>query len=141
MEDILSMIEPIHLQEDFDTNIREAITRYSNSIQSKDKKYIDYSKDKKLKFDKNVPYMIALSGYEQINYANNFYYPMMALLYGLYYDNTNNKYTQKKSIIKPDTEDKDIPLGLFLDDSKSHISAIIFSCTVTLGKVTSLAIS
>lgn len=141
MEDILSMIEPAHLQQNFDKNIREAITRYSNSIQSKDKKYEDYSNDAKLKFDKDIPYIIALSGYEQINYGNNFYYPMMALLYGLYYDNINDEYTKKNFIIKPDTNDIDIPIGLFLDDSKSHISAIIFSCTVTLGKVTSLAIS
>lgn len=139
--DILSMIEPVHLQQKFDYNIREAITRYSNSIQSKDKKYEDYTNDNKLKFDKEAPYVIALSGYEQINYGKNFYYPMMALLYGLYYDNINDKYTKRNFIIKPDTEDKDIPIGLFLDDSKSHISAIIFSCTVTLGKVTSLAIS
>lgn len=141
LDDILSMVEPINLQQNFDYNIREAITRYSNSIQSKDKKYEDYTNDNKLKFDKEAPYVIALSGYEQINYGKNFYYPMMALLYGLYYDNINDKYTKRNSIIKPDTENKDIPIGLFLDDSKSHISAIIFSCTVTLGKVTSLAIS
>lgn len=91
----------------FDYNIREAIARYSNSIQSKDKKYEDYINDNKLKFDKEAPYIIALSGYEQINYGKNFYYPMMALLYGIYYDNINDKYTKRNSIIKPDTEDKD----------------------------------
>lgn len=138
LKDILSMIDPFYIRENFDYNMREAITRYSNSILSKNKKYQEYLKDKD--FDEKIPYIIALSGYEQINYGKNFYYPMMALLYGLYFDNKKDKYDKKIGIKKTDTN-SDIPIGFFLDESMAHISAIIFSCTVTLGKLTSLAIS
>jgi hypothetical protein len=149
LEDILSMIKPIHLHEDFTNSLNESITRYSNSIESKYKKYNGYtsSKGKYYKgyiedkeFDKDVPYIIALSGYEQVNYGNNFYYAIFALLYGLYYDNLNDKYTKKEYIFKSDTDSK-IDLGLFLNDKMEDVSAVIFSSTVTLGKLTSLAIS
>lgn len=138
LKDILSMVEPFYIQENFDYNMREAITRYSNSILSKNKKYQEYLKDKD--FNEKIPYIIALSGYEQINYGKNFYYPMMALLYGLYYDNKKDKY-EKKMVIKKTDVNSNIPIGFFLNESMAHISAIIFSCTVTLGKLTSLAIS
>lgn len=149
LEDILSMIKPIHLHEDFTNSLNESITRYSNSIESKYNKYNGYtsSKGKYYKgyiedkeFDKNLPYIIALSGYEHINYGNNFYYAIFALLYGLYFDNLNDKYTKKEYIFKPDTDSK-IGLGLFLNNNMKDVSAIIFSSTVTLGKLTSLAIS
>ena len=104
----------------------------------KGKYHKGYSEDED--YDLTAPYIIALSGYEQINYGNNFHYAMFALLYGLYYDNLNDKYSKKESIIKPNST-SDIPIGLFLDKKMEHISAIIFSSTVTLGKLTSLSIS
>jgi len=149
LEDILSMLKPVHLHKDFNNSLNESITRYSNSIESKYKNYNGYtdSKNKYKKgyiedkdFDNNAPYIIALSGYEQINYGNNFYYAMLSLLYGLHYDNLNDKYSKEEYIIKPNTDAK-IKLGLFLNDDMKDISAIIFSSTVTLGKLTSLAIS
>ncbi len=138
LKDILSMLTPTYLQENFDNELREAINRYSNAILSKNRKYNDYANDRN--FDKNAPFIIALSGYEQINYGNKFYYAMLALLYGLYYDNLNDKYVQKTYIIKPNINAK-IPIGIFLNEQLAHVSAILFSCTVTLGKLTSLAIS
>lgn len=80
--DVLSMLQPHYLQKNFDINLREAITRYSNSILSKSIKYDQYIKDKD--FDIKAPYLIALSGHEQVNYGNGFYYAMLAFLYGLY---------------------------------------------------------
>ena len=137
--DTLSMIQPFYKQKNFKLNLSEAVTRYSNSIQNKAiKKYSDYKKDKH--FDESLPYLIALSGYEQVNYGNNFVFPMMALLYGQVYNNLTNMYSSDTAIEKPNTKST-IPIGIFLDDEYSHISAIIFSCTVTLGKLTSLAIS
>jgi len=150
LEDIMSMITPFYLQKDFHNMLDEAIIRYSNAISSKSKKYTGYNNEKKKKpikgyvndnnFDKTAPYIIALSGYEQINYGNNFYYAMIALLYGLYYDNLNDKYIEKTSVIKKDTNSK-IDIGFFLNDNMKHVSAIIFTSTLTLGKLTSLAIS
>jgi len=138
LKDILSMITPACLQENFNDELDESITRYSNAILSKSRKYHDYLDDPD--FDQNIPFVIALSGYEQINYGNKFYYAMLALLYGLYYDHLNDRYIEKSYILKPHTDSK-IPIGIFLNEQLAHVSAIIFSCTVTLGKLTSLAIS
>lgn len=62
LKDILSMVEPFYIQENFDYNMRESITRYSNSILSKNKKYQEYLKNKD--FNEKIPYIIVLSGYE-----------------------------------------------------------------------------
>jgi hypothetical protein len=148
LDDILSMLQPVHLDEKFNEKLNESVTRYFNSIQCKYKKYNGYYEKSKYKkgyiedddFDKDTPYIIALSGYEQINYGNNFYYAMFALLYGLFYDNLNDKYEKKEYILKPGTDSK-LEIGLFLNDQMKELSAIIFSSTVTLGKLTSLAIS
>ncbi|GGC83950.1 hypothetical protein [Vreelandella lutescens] len=159
-DDIMSMIKPAHMQKDFDDNLRESITRYSGSILAKSNMYTGYTKKtKKIKdgieievekkyngysededFDLTAPYIIALSGYEQINYGNNFFYAMFALLYGSYYNNLNDNFSKKENIVKPDSSST-IPIGLFLDNNMEHVSAIIFSCTMTLGKLTSLSIS
>ena len=138
-EDLFKNVEPFYLRENFEDELNEAITRYSSSIDLKKKKYDDnYSKLNY--FDESYPFTIALSGYEQISYGSNFVFPLMALLYGRVYDNQTNTYHSQKEICKPGTDSK-IPIGLFLKEEYSEVSAIIFSCTTTLGKLTSLAIS
>ncbi|MBD8894792.1 hypothetical protein IG626_02150 [Desulfovibrio desulfuricans] len=138
IEDVLSMVEPYSLQENFDENFIDSILRYSSSFVFKSDKYKNYSSLNY--FDRELPYVIALSGYENINYGRNFYFAMLALLYGEYFDNLNEIFLKKEKILKPETK-TEIQIGLFLDEKFSHISAVIFSCTVTLGKLTSLAIS
>jgi hypothetical protein len=139
LEDILTMIVPPHKQEDFFQVLDEAIVRNSNAIFSKNKKYLE----KYIKCDwvsEESPFVIALSSYDQVNYGREYIYPMLALLYGEYYNPRSDKYETKESILKPNT-DSPISLGIFKNESFNHISAIIFSCTVTLGKLTSLSIS
>lgn len=137
--DTLKNIEPFYLRDNFENQLYEAITRYSQSIHEKKNKYEE--KYSKLEYiNENLPFVIALSGYEQISYGNNFIFPLMALLYGRVYDNKTNTYYNKDSIPKPNTDAK-IDIGLFLKEEYSNISAIVFSCTITLGKLTSLAIS
>ncbi len=65
---------------------------------------------------------------------------MVALLYGYYYNVNTETYEKRDFIIKPNTK-SEIPIGIFNDSSMEHISAIIFSSVVTLGKLTSLSIS
>ena len=65
---------------------------------------------------------------------------MLALLYGYYFVPKTDNYLIKENITKPGT-DSTIPIGIFKDKAFEHISAIIFSCTTTLGKLTSLSIS
>lgn len=139
MEDQLSMTLPPHLQSDFYSVMDEAITRYSTAINSKNNKYIkEYTKCEWVA--KEEPFLIAISSYDQINYGREYIYPMMALLYGLYYDVNEDSYVEKTSIKKPNTS-SDIPIGIFNDKKFENISAIIFSCTVTMGKLESMAIS
>lgn len=87
---------------------------------------------------KDVPFILAIGSFDQVNYGREFYYPMMALLYDYYYNRSTNGFIKRNRIIKP-TTGAEIKLGIFNDDSHNHISAIIFSCTLTLGKLTALA--
>jgi hypothetical protein len=138
-EDLASMIVPPHLQEDFYEFLNESIVRNSNAILSKNLKYTE----KYLKCDwvkAEIPFIIALSSYGQVNYGREYYYPLLALLYGLYYNAEKKDFEVIEKITKPGT-DSSIPIGLFNDTSFEHISAIIFSCTTTLGKLTSLSLS
>jgi hypothetical protein len=139
LDNILSMIDPPHLQANYNEFLDEAIVRNSNAIFSKNKKYIDsYSGCDWVK--QETPFIIALSSYGQIDYGREYYYPLVALLYGLYFNPTKNGFDVVTEITKPGTSSP-IPVGLFNNNSMKHISAIIFSCTTTLGKLTSLAIS
>jgi hypothetical protein len=137
IDNILSMIVPVQHQEDFKTLIDEAIVRNSNAINTKSKKYLE----KYITCDwvkPEVPFVIALSSYDQIDYGREYYYPMMALLYGLYYNPATGNFDSIKEVTKPGTTSS-IPVGIFNDPTMAHISGIFFTCTVTLGKLTSLA--
>ncbi|RAP56407.1 hypothetical protein BTJ49_13425 [Oleiagrimonas sp. MCCC 1A03011] len=138
-DDLYSMIEPPWEDTDYQEIIAEAITRYSNSILSKQKKYVaQYSK---LDWVKNeVPFVIGVSSYSQVRYGKEYHYPMVALLYGKLYDPRSDTYVKEAEIIKPGTT-AGIPLGIFQSEDMKCVSAILFSCTVTLGKLASLAIS
>lgn len=137
--DTFSMLEPIHKDENFHCLIDEAITRHSNSILSKHKKYVnEYAKCAWIKG--NIPFVVALGSYDQVNYGREFHYSMMALLYGFRFNLEDQVYVREESIIKPETT-SEIPIGIFTDRNYEEISAIVFSCTVTMGKLTSLAIS
>lgn len=138
LEDQLSMLIPPHLQKDFSDVLDESIIRSSNAVFSKIKKYEDYKKEPW--FDPNNPFIIALSSCDQINYGREFIYPMMALLYGRYFIPRENGSIIKKHIKKKETG-IELPLGIFLNSKYSQISAIMYTCTNTIGKLTALALS
>ncbi len=140
IEDPLSILRPPYLHDMFYEELNESITRDSNAVHSKIKKYRDsYLKREWVR--EEVPFVIALSSYDQVNYGREYIYSMLALLYGMYFDANSEMYYQKDSIIKPGTKDSSISIGIFNNPSYSDISAIIYSCTVTIGKLTSLSIS
>lgn len=138
IEDQLSMLMPPHLQKDFEDVLNESIIRSSNAIFSKIKKYEDYKKEQW--FDEKKPFIIALSSCDQINYGREYIYSMMALLYGRYYIPNENSFIPKKYIKKGETG-VELPLGIFLNSEYSQISAIMYTCTNTIGKLTALASS
>lgn len=139
LEDQLSMFTPPHLQKDFYELLDNAILRYSNSI--------NYKHNKLLKEYNNLewinmqnPFVFALASFDDINYGREYIYPMLALLYGIYFDPSENIFIPKKYITKPETGAK-IPIGLFNDKRYNNVSAIIFTCALTLGKLVALSIS
>lgn len=137
LEDLMDMFIPPKNQRDFFEIQHEAVVRQANAITSKIKKYEDeYSKCEWVKYD--VPFVIAMSSYSQVNYGREFIYPIMTLLYGMYYIPEEDRYTSVNEVPKPGTEST-VPVGLFNSDKYSGISAILYSCTTTLGKLTSLA--
>lgn len=136
-ENVLSMIVPVKYQEDFKILLDEAIVRNSSAILGKNAKFKDgYTQCNWV--DPETPFVIALSSYDQIDYGREYYYPLLALLYGIYYDPKNDCYDTVTEVNKPGTTST-IPVGIFNDPSFEHISGILFSCTTTLGKLTSLA--
>ena len=139
MFDLMDMFIPPKNQIDFYDVLDEAIVRDSNAITSKYKKYQkEYSKCEWVDIDKQ--YVIAISSYSQVNYGREYIYPMMALLYGMYYNSKTEEYERRDYIYKPGTNAK-IFIGLFNLEEYSNISAILYSSSITLGKLTSLAIS
>lgn len=139
LDDQLSVLNPPYLQKDFYQVLDEAIIRFANAIKSKKEKFAnEYIKYEWI--DSNNPFIIAMGSYDQVNYGREFVYPMVALLYGLYFDVENEDFSQKEKIVKPETE-AEILLGIFRNEEYNNISAIIYSCTVTLGKLKSLSIS
>lgn len=138
-DDIYSMIEPPWEDPNYQEIMAEAITRYSNSILGKQKKYIaQYSKLDWVKND--VPFVIAVSSYAQVRYGKEYHYPMTALLYGRYYDPKSDAYVLENEITKPGTT-AEISIGIFKSEDMKCVSAVLFSCAVTMGKLASLAIS
>ncbi|WP_373853116.1 hypothetical protein AAHX03_08075 [Klebsiella variicola subsp. variicola] len=146
IEDVEANLRPITTRREFSDIIDEAISRHSNSLESKLKKYTGHIKKDNTPVKGYVdcnwvspkaPYIIALSSHDQIAYGREFIYSMFALLYGQYYDPENKIYTKKNKIKKPGTN-SDLDLGIFLNPSFKEVSAVLFCNTLTLGKASSL---
>lgn len=139
LADQVSMAIPPYLQCDFYQLLNDAIIRASNSIKYKHEKYKnEYIKRHWVNSDKL--FIIAMGSYDQVNYGREYIYPMLALLYGMYFDANSENYIKRDKVIKEETK-AEIPLGIFLNNEYEDVSAIIYSCTITLGKLTSLSIS
>lgn len=125
---------------------KEAIIRISNTIMAKRKKYKE--KYKNLKHVQGKPFVLAIGTFEQ-----NYFYlqhdrAIRAVLFDEYIDEEAfrkhpEKFPKGPPSVKLGTIEKDngssIDLGFFNSDVMSEVSAIIFSCTATMGKVTALS--
>ena len=71
----------------------ESITRLYNSLCEKQKRYTEkYSARPDVQAS---PFILAIGDYAQVNYGQSFYYPLLALLYGAYYDKCEEKLTSR----------------------------------------------
>lgn len=124
----------------------EGIIRLSNTILQKINKYNkSYSK---LVHVKRKPFVIAVAPFEQPHFNLQYDRPIRALLYNYYVDEDAyfkepEKYPDGPPGIQLDYVEKDngaeIPLGFFNNPDMSEVSAIIFSCTATWGKLSAMS--
>ncbi|MEN8511341.1 hypothetical protein [Burkholderia sp. RS02] len=141
--------QDIYGNNDYYNILDESIVRLYNSFCNKQERYENhYSNNQEIK---GSPFVLAVGDYAQINYGQSYYYPLLALLYGAYYDKNDKRDDLK--ILCEDSLDKEykfieshpkkngapLKLGLFNDKRNEHISAVIYSCTTTLGKLSSLS--
>lgn len=125
---------------------REAIIRLSNSILSKLRKY--RSSYRELPHVAKRPFVLAVAPFEQPFFSLQYNRAITALLYDYYVDEQaalddpaafpdGPPVRHLGSVAKDNGSE--ISLGFFTDDSCAEISAIVFSCTATWGKVDALA--
>lgn len=125
---------------------REAIIRLANAIYSKYKKYQQsYAKQPHVA---QRPFVLAVAPFEQPFFNHQYSRPIKAVLYDYYVDEKaylanpsaypNGPPGKQLGFVEKDNG-AEIELGLFNDDRMREISAVIFSCTATWGKVDALA--
>lgn len=140
--DLFKVENPVWKLPDFHTIINEGIIRCSNAFQYKAlTKYDDYKTDKW--FSEKVPYIIGLSSYSQINYGLESHYSILALLYGTYVEYGGLTFSKGPKVKKTNTEWKvsAIDTNLFGKKEYAHVSAVLFTSKLTLGKLTALSVS
>lgn len=124
---------------------RSAILRLANSMSAKSKKYLQsYSM---LDHVKGKPFVVAVMPFDQPFAYLQVHRAIDTVLYGYYVDEQSflanpvpgghPAAMHLQAVRKSDTVS--IPLGLFIDHSHSHISAVIFNPCATWGKVRALA--
>lgn len=131
------------IPENFNKFNADSVVRICNSFSSKESKYRDsYSNYEHVQ---KKPYVIAIASYDRplSHMAAN--RPIIAALYGLYYDEDITIERQLPDVFQygvhaaAKNENTDIPVGLFLDDTYKHVSAVIYSSLATWGKVRAMA--
>ncbi|EAA6041301.1 hypothetical protein QOP30_002538 [Salmonella enterica] len=130
--------------EDYNFLMRESISRNYYKIRDKIKCYNDKYKQNDW-FDENLPYIVALGSYCQENYGREYIFPLLALLYGQYYLPSQSGFSEGDYVYRLEEDGADekekIPLGIFYSDEYADVSAIIYSSTVSLGKLSALCSS
>lgn len=130
------LTKPAYMFDDYEKFLNESISRLSKKVNDKNQAYNKYLHNKSIRSD--LPYVIAIGAHDQLESGREFIYPMFALLYGYYHEPKENNYTLKNKI---QVGSKEIDVNLFSQKRYENISAILYSCTVTIGKLTALAIS
>ncbi|WP_216821806.1 hypothetical protein, partial [Uliginosibacterium sp. TH139] len=123
----------------------EAMVRLSSAIYSKHRKYCkDYASQPHVQ---GRPFVLAVAPFEQPYFNHQYNRPIKSVLYDHYVD--EDEYLRNPSEFPNGPRSKslgfvtkdngvEIELGFFNDDRMREISAVMFSCTATWGKVDSL---
>jgi hypothetical protein len=139
-------VAPVHaISIDISELNRQAIIRLANSISSKSRKYIrDYSG---LAQVRDRPFVIAVAPFDRPGFTLQINRAIEAYLFGYYVDESHGSIQEliatgpEISQINEVRKDSgaSVKVGIFNDDSHSHISAILFSTCATWGKVSALS--
>lgn len=133
------------LPSDFNAFNAQAAIRIANSFSSKLRKYRDsYAR---LPHTAGRPFVIAIAAFDRpfAHFASN--RPAVATLYGLNYDEQAALAEGPSATKVPShmvsgavkENGSSVPLGLFLDETSSEVSAVVYSCLATWGKLRALA--
>lgn len=128
---------------DFTAFNNDATLRLCNSIQQKLEKF--RSSYNNLAHVSNSPFVLALGAYDRPGSHLAVSRPIIAALYGVYHDEQaaiDNGLSfvpgyEIESASK--SSGASVPLGLFNDAGCSEISAVVYSCLATWGKIRALA--
>jgi hypothetical protein len=131
------------IPDDFNEFNSQATLRICNSFTSKEKKYREnYSQ---LAHVHEKPFVIAIASFDRPFSHMAASRPMLSALYGLYHDEELTISNHASNVISYNVggvvknENANVQLGYFLDDSYSHVSAVIYSSLATWGKIRALA--
>lgn len=130
------------LPEDFTEFNIQATIRICNSFAAKTKRHSEsYGL---MSHIEGKPYVIAIGAYDRpyAHFAAS--RPILAALYGLYYDEAAtpkdaSEVTKYDVSAAPKSSGAEVPVGLFLDERHSEVSAVIYSSLATWGKLRALA--
>ncbi|MCX4026936.1 glycosaminoglycan attachment site [Endozoicomonas sp. SM1973] len=121
----------------------QSTLRICNSFSSKEKKYRESYCH--LSHVQGKPFVIAIASFDRPYSHMAAGRPVLSALYGLYHDEEMTIASGSPEVISYNVggvvknEITDIPLGYFVDDSYSHISAVVYSSLATWGKIRALA--
>lgn len=138
MDTIRALDPPVYL-EDFDLMMQESITRLSNSISYKNNKYNNEYKHLD-HIHRNMPFVIAIASFDFVHYGREYIYPIITLLYGLYYRKFYDDYELINSIQKIGSN-ASLDVNLFSKVEYENVSAVIFTSCLTTTKVSSMCIT
>ena len=134
---------PLSLLQDLNEFNRKAALRICNSLSNKINKY--RSSYSNLSHVKDKPFIVAIASYDQPFSYMESNRAIMAALYGIYFDEEATIASGSDRIIARHVEevekkeDVSVSLGYFFNEEHSEISAVIYSCLVTWGKIRALA--
>lgn len=130
------------IPEDFAAFNNDAAVRLCNSVAVKLEKYRSHYSN--LPHVQGSPFVLALGSYDRPGSHLAAARPVMAALYGVYHDEKAAidqalEYVPAYEVTcATKNNGADVPLGLFCDDRCAEISAVVYSCLATWGKLRAL---
>ncbi|PGR28508.1 hypothetical protein COC52_08135 [Priestia megaterium] len=140
LEELSKVNEEDKMEEIYEDIVSLATERIASSIRNKSEKYKkSYSA---LEHVKRKPFVLAVGGFEQPLFYVQGVGAIQKVLYGItkaeYMENGLPSIEYSDLVIK-ESNGAPIPIGIFNDDSHSHISAVIFSSVASIGKARALS--